>query len=163
MKETLQQYAGYNIWANKRLIETMQQLEQSQLDKEVNSSFTTIRKTVYHAWSAEYIWLQRLQLIEHPVWIEAKFDGAFEEACIKWKDTSLQLQQFIERQYNDAAFDHVFQYYNMKKQSFKNRVADVLMHVFNHSTYHRGQLITMLRQVGVKQVPGTDFIVYVRK
>lgn len=163
MKELLQQYARYNVWANKQLIDVLQKLDNEQLDAEIKSSFPSIRKTVYHLWSAEDIWLQRLLLAEQPVWAESVFDGSFDEAAAKWQDTSAGLLAFVEKQYNDDAFRHVLQYYNLKKVSFKLPVYTVLMQVFNHATYHRGQLVTMLRQAGVKKIPGTDFHSFITK
>lgn len=163
MKEILLQYAGYNIWANKKIIETLLQLEKQKLDLEIESSFSSIHKTVYHVWSAEYVWLQRLQLAEHAVWMESTFNGSFEEACERWLNASSQLYDFVSKQYDDKAFAHVFQYYNLKKQSVKMPVRDVLMQVFNHSTYHRGQLVTMMRLCGMNKIPGTDFITFIGK
>jgi uncharacterized damage-inducible protein DinB len=163
MKETLLRYADYNIWANKRIIDALRQLKDERIDQHIESSFTSMRKTVYHVWSAEYIWLQRLQLAEQPVWIESVFNGNFEEACGLWQDVSSRLRDFVASQYSDKSFSHVLQYYNLKKQSYKTPVADVLMHSFNHSTYHRGQLVTMMRIAGVTKIPGTDFIEFVRK
>ncbi len=163
MKELLQQYARYNIWANKLLIDVLQKLDNEQLDAEIQSSFPSIRKTVYHMWSAEDIWLQRLQLAEQPVWAESVFSGGFETALGKWQDTSAGILAFVEKQYNDDSFRHILQYYNLKKISFKVPVSTVLMQVFNHATYHRGQLVTMLRQAGVKKIPGTDFHTFALK
>jgi len=163
MKETLLQYAGYNIWANKRIIQVMMKLEAAQQEQELASSFSSLKKTILHVWSAEYIWLQRLQLVEHPVWMEEGFQGTAEEACKQWQHTSVLLQQFVEKQFNDAAFSHVLQYYTRKNQSVKSKVGEVLIHVFNHSTYHRGQLVTMLRQMGISNLPATDFIAFAGK
>ena len=73
MKDLLLKYAQYNVWANNLLIEVLQSLEDEQVNQEVVSSFTSIRATVYHIWSAEYIWLQRLTLVEHPIWIEGEY------------------------------------------------------------------------------------------
>ncbi len=163
MKETLLLFANYNAWANKLIIEPMLNLQDEDIDKEIISSFPTIRKTVYHTWAAELIWLERLLLTEQPVWIEDVFKGSFAEACADWQKASAALAAFVARQYDDRALDHVFQYYDRAKKSHKSRVCDVLMHAFNHSTSHRGQLITMLRQVGVTKIPQTDLIAYVRK
>lgn len=162
MKETLLQYASYNVWANKLIIDVMLQLTDEQLDLELPGSFPTIRKMVLHCWGAEDIWLQRLLLAEHPVWKAADFTRSFSETCSEWQKSSNALLGFVRQQYQDASFEHVLQYYNMKKQPFKSKVRDVLIHVFNHATYHRGQLVTMLRQVGVTTIPTTDFIVFLR-
>jgi uncharacterized damage-inducible protein DinB len=163
MKELLLQYAQYNVWANKLILDAIMKLEDDVVDKEIVSSFSTIRATVYHTWSAEYIWLQRLQLAEHPVWVQGEFSGTFEDAADAWRKTSTELAQFVEKQYDDRALEHVLQFYDRQKASHKMPVFQVLHHVFNHSTYHRGQLVTMLRQAGTTEIPGTDFIRFARK
>lgn len=156
MKESLLQYANYNLWANGRMIDSLLKLSPEQLDMDINSSFNTIRKTVLHCLGAEYIWLQRLQLAEQPVWIGDELDKPFDIACTQWQQASKDLLEFINAQFDDKALQHVIQYYR-KKQPFKLQVWQVLHHVFNHNTYHRGQLVTMLRQAGVNKIPGTDF------
>ncbi len=156
MKELLLQMARYNTWANKQFIDVLLKLDEDVWDMEITSSFPSIRKTVYHLWSAEDIWLQRLNLAEQPQWAESVFSGNFATALEKWQNASQALQTFVENQYDDEAFRHVLQYYNLKKVSFKIPVYMVLMQAFNHATYHRGQLTTMLRQAGVKKIPGTD-------
>ena len=70
MKETLLQYAKYNLWANSRMIEVLAKLSEEKLDMEIESSFPTIRKTVWHCVRAEDIWLQRLNLVGNPVWMD---------------------------------------------------------------------------------------------
>lgn len=163
MKEMLLQYARYNEWANSRIINTIRSLSLEKHDQEIISSFPTIRKTAIHIWSSEYMWLQRLNLVERPEWVQKSFNGSLEEALEQWQKASADLTTFVSKQYNDKAFTHVVQYYSLKKESFKNEVGNILMHVINHATYHRGQLVTMLRQVGVEKIPPTDFIVFTRE
>ncbi len=163
MKELLLQYARYNRWANEKLMKSLMALDPIFLDQEIKSSFPSIRKTIIHLWSAENIWLQRLQMAEHPEWLQSNFTGNFEEIEKGWKETSKALISFIEKQYNDAAFEHVVEYYNLQQQHFKTRVADALMQVLNHGSQHRGQLITMLRQLNVEKIPSMDMIVYLRE
>lgn len=160
MKELLLQYARYNQWANKKFIDAVLDLDDEKLEQSITSSFSSIRETVYHMWSAEFIWLQRLELTENPVWIQDSFEGTVAEACTNWQKASQALIDFISRQYDDRSFEHVLQYYTRQKKSFKTPVSGVLLHVFNHATYHRGQLVTMLRQAGEKKIPGTDMITF---
>lgn len=157
MKELLLRYAQYNAWANKRIIDAISKEDESLADKEVPGSFPTLRATIIHTWAAEYVWLQRLQLAEYPQWMSG-FEGTLSEACNNWQQTSADVIQFIEKQYDDRAFQHVVQYYDRSKVSHKTPVFQVLLHMFNHATYHRGQLVTMLRQLGVQDIPGTDLI-----
>jgi len=163
MKELLTRFAKYNKWANARFADVLLKLTEEQLDMEINSSFPSIRTTVYHMWSAENIWLQRLNLVEQPVWVQDSFNGTFEEAVENWRNCSEGLLSFIDKQFNDNAFQHVMQYYNLKKQSVKLPVHVGLMQVLNHATYHRGQLVTMLRQAGVKKIPASDYYLFTAK
>jgi uncharacterized damage-inducible protein DinB len=163
MKDLLIQMAKYNIWANRRFAEVMLKLSEGQLDQEIASSFPSIRQTVYHMWSAEQIWLERLLLKENPIWAEVGFTGTFATACEHWLEVSEGLLDFASKQFDDRGFDHVTEYYDRKKQTHKTPVKIILQQVFNHATYHRGQLTTMLRQVGAKQIPQTDLVIFTRE
>ncbi len=162
MKEQITSYAAYNLWANQLIITTVNQLPAEKHLEEVVSSFNGIHSTLLHIWTAESVWFQRLKLQERIVIPEDHFKGNTVELgqsllqqsklWADWADTA-----------SEAAIDHVFQYYNSKKEYFKQPVWQVMMHVFNHSTYHRGQLVTMFRQLGVEKIPPTDFILFSRK
>ena len=89
------------------------------------------------------------------------FTGSMKELS----DTLLQQSRMWEEwvgNASDLSLEHVFQYYNNKKEHFKMPVYQMLLHVFNHGTYHRGQLINMLRQLDEKKVPQTDFSLWTR-
>lgn len=163
MKEILLQYADYNIWANKLIIDTILKLKEGVAEQEVASSFPSLKATVLHIWSAESVWLQRLLLTEHPVWVQGAFTGTIQEACDSWQKVSADIKQFVTRQFDDNALAHVVMYSDLKGNQHKTPVYQVLHHVFNHATYHRGQLVTILRSVGVTDLPSTDFIRFVRK
>jgi uncharacterized damage-inducible protein DinB len=63
----------------------------------------------------------------------------------------------------EMGLEHVFSYYNTKREMFKQPVFQVLLQVMNHGSYHRGQLVNMLRQLGQQKIPQTDFIAWARK
>jgi uncharacterized damage-inducible protein DinB len=56
-----------------------------------------------------------------------------------------------------------FHYKNLKGEAFTSDVWQVVHHLFNHGTYHRGQLVTMMRELGATEIPSTDFIYWYRK
>jgi len=161
MKELMLQYARYNMWANKCLMDVMTPLTEPQIDQVVISSFPSVRKTVIHTWSAEKIWLQRLELVLHPVWHAAEFKGSFVEACCNWVQSSALLAGYAEN-LPEGRMQEYIHYHDLRNNPHATQVADMLQHVFNHSTYHRGQLVTLLRQLGITQIPSTDYIGYVR-
>jgi uncharacterized damage-inducible protein DinB len=162
MKEILLQYANYNIWANNRLIEAFMKLEEALLDREVISSFPSLRKTVYHTWAAEYLWLQRLEHVPQPVWLSNDYAVSFREGCREWAVVSDGLARLVGGLDDGLPFKQTVQYSDSKKQVHATQICDMLQHVFNHSTYHRGQMVTILRELGVTEIPGTDLIGFVR-
>ncbi len=161
MKQLLQQYAAYNLWANKRITDLVNGLPVEQVNKEIVSSFPSLYKTVLHLMEVENAWWERLKLIEHPA-LSGWFYGNFEELTKRLLELSTQWQTWIINA-NEINLTHVFAYQNSKKEQFKQPVYEMLLHLFNHQTFHRGQLITMLRQLGIDKIPPTDFSVFSRK
>ena len=162
MKQLLQQYGAYNVWANKKIIDRISLLPVELVDKETPSSFPSIYKTLLHLWDVESIWLQRLKLAEHIEVPSASFEGNLLEMMTAWSKISQQWDQWIT-QTNEANLVHVFAYQNSKREQFKQPVYEMIMHLFNHQTYHRGQIITIFHAVGVDKIPATDFIAFCRK
>lgn len=161
MKQLLQQYAAYNFWANKTLTGYISRLTETQISQEIVSSFPSLYKTAAHMMEVENVWWERLKLFEHPTppgW----FSGTADELFKKLLQLSAQWLDWVNNA-TEAKLTHVFAYQNTKKEHFKQPVYEVLLHLFNHQTYHRGQLVTLLRQLGADKIPPTDFIVFARK
>jgi uncharacterized damage-inducible protein DinB len=162
MKDLLQQLASYNVWANQKILECMLALPEEKQKQELPSSFKSLYATVLHMWSAESIWWQRMKLQER-IQIPAEyFKGSMQELANELMQQNRQWEDWIHHS-SDAALEHVFQYQTLKKEQFKQPVFQMILHVLNHDTYHRGQLINMLRQLGLEKLPQTDFIVWSRK
>jgi|SRR5436190_20541665 len=162
MKELLQQYAAHNLWANKRLVTVINQLTIEQIEKEINSSFPSIFKTVLHLLDAESTWWQRLKLEEHVEAPGKTFTGDFTQLQNKLIHQSTLFEQWVNSLL-DHQLQHEFVYRRSKTDRQKQPVWQALMHIFNHESYHRGQLVTMLRQLGVTKIPSTDFNAYLRQ
>jgi len=161
MKELLMQYASYNVWANKRMIDTILLLSEEQQHRPITSSFPGIYKTLLHMWDAESIWWQRMNLQEKIVIPSRHLTPSLTELADGLSAQSQQWSEWVNT-VDDAALHHEFAYHTIKGEPFKSRVWEVLQHLCNHSMYHRGQLVTMLRQVDVTTLPVTDFIAYTR-
>lgn len=159
MKELLQHYAAYNLWANQKLLHTIALLPEDQQSKYILSSFEGLIPTLKHMWDAEYMWWQRLKLSDNVARAAAGqvhnfvliSDGLLYQGKVwqQWIEGATLLQ-----------LEHVFAYRNIKGDELKQPVYRMLLHLFNHATYHRGQLVTMLRQLGVTNIPATDFALW---
>jgi uncharacterized damage-inducible protein DinB len=162
MKELLKQYAAYNIWASRRILDVILALPEEKQLAGVPGSFNSLYKTVLHIWDAESIWWQRMKMQERLVRPGEDFNGTMQDVANGLMQQSRQWEEWVGNA-SDLSLEHVFQYYNNKKEYFKMPVYQMIHHVFNHGTYHRGQLINMLRQLGVEKLPATDFVAWVRQ
>jgi uncharacterized damage-inducible protein DinB len=162
MKELLLQLASYHLWANELLFDAILQLPGEKHTEPVPGSFPSLHKTLLHMWDAESIWWQRLKLQERVIKPGDQFTGNTQEICIQLLQQNRQWLEWVTGA-GDHQLQHVFKYQNTKRESFKQPVYQMLLHLFNHGTYHRGQLVMMLRQLGVEKIPQTDFIVWSRK
>jgi uncharacterized damage-inducible protein DinB len=162
MKELLKQLAAYNIWANQKLLEVILGLPEEKQKQELPSSFKNLYDTILHMLDAESIWWQRMKLNERIIVPSENANGNMKDVVNGLQQQNLLWQDWVNNA-SDMALEHVFQYYNLKKECFKQPVYQMILHVFNHGTYHRGQLVNMLRQIGIEKIPQTDFIVWTRK
>jgi uncharacterized damage-inducible protein DinB len=161
MKELAQSYAQYHQWANHRMVAALKKLTDAQLDEErEGASFGTLRKTLLHLWDTESAWHQRVLLVENVIKPSDQFNGNFEQLIQGWEKQTALWTEWIQKA-SHAKLDHVVVHTGNGKQYWKSSVIDIIMHVFNHATYHRGQLATMLRQAGVTKIPETDYSSYV--
>ncbi len=162
MKEILLQYTRYNLWANQLLAKQLEQLSEELYTKQLGGSFGTIEKTVAHIWMAESVWLQRLQMNEHIQLPQDHFKGSLKEMCAAWLQEGQAWIEFVEKIYDERGCEHVFHYTSLDGNAHKSAVWECIHHVCNHSTFHRGQLIQYLRELGYQKLPSTDFITFCR-
>ena len=162
MKEIILQYAAYHSWANNLLLTTIHSLPEEKHHAIVQSSFPSLYKTVLHMYDAESIWWQRMKLQEKIDRPSDTFSGEMPTLVMLLQQQNRHWQEWVSAA-NENALQHEFIYYNLRKERFKQPVFQMLLHLFNHGTYHRGQLVTMLRELDVEKIPQTDFIVWSRK
>jgi uncharacterized damage-inducible protein DinB len=162
MKALLHQYAAYNTWANQKLAELIITLPEELQKQELASSFTSLHSTILHMWDAESIWWQRMKLQEMIIRPSDNFTGRTVEAVQGLLSQNKNWEDWLASA-TEMGLEHVFSYYNTKRELFKQPIYQVVMQVMNHGTYHRGQIVNILRQLGQQKIPATDFIIWSRK
>ena len=161
MKNALKAYTAYNLWANNEMIKCVEKLDQEQLHQTVVSSFNSVFKTILHIWDAEYIWLQRMQGNSINEWPSKMMDKDGFSTNL-FLAGSANFNDFVQAS-PDAFFEQQCSYTNLKGEKFATPYTSVIMHCMNHGSYHRGQLVTMFRQLGLTEIPTTDLIAFERK
>ena len=161
MKTILAAYTEYNSWANKKILDLLAE-NSSLLDKEVKSSFPSLRKTLYHIWGAEELWWKRLHGESLPKVPAMDYEGSFEDAAKQFLSASKNFDVLIKEK-DENYLQTPSTYKDTRGNSWTNSHWQMIMHCMNHSTYHRGQIVTMLRELGATTIPSTDMITYFRE
>jgi uncharacterized damage-inducible protein DinB len=162
MKELLKSYTKYNIWANERICKVLEKLDPAQLDKELISSFNTVRKTMYHVWDAETIWYKRLTGKSLSTWPSESFKGDFAEFQTLFLGGSGKFFMYVLNK-DPKQLEQELTYKNLEGKEYTLKIVNIIQHVVNHSTFHRGQIITMLRNLGLTVLPSTDYSAFIRE
>ncbi len=157
-KIDIEQLFEYNRWANARVLTAVSKLSSEQFTKDLSNSFPSIRDTLVHMMWAEWIWLMRWRG-ESP---KIKFDPVDfpTVARLKAKWSEIETGQIeIINSLTEESLSTVIAYFNTKGEEWKYPLGQMMQHVVNHASYHRGQIITMLRQLGVEAV-NTDYLLF---
>ena len=161
MAYSIKTHLAYNEWANTKIADVLREVEDNIFFQDNKSSFPSIAKTVLHIWDAQHIWVKRMQGANLTKWPSASFKGSKDDSLNGLLDSSSELSSFLLSK-TKSFLSTSYPYKNMKGEPFENTYEDTLFHVVNHGTYHRGQIITMLREAGLRQLPSTDLIHYLR-
>ena len=162
MKELLENYTSYNLWANTKLSEFLKTAPAEALDLEQKSSFPSVRLTVYHMWDAEAIWYNRLLGTSFKEWPSAKYTGKGLDFIPDFLKQSMLFDEYVKL-LSDEEIVSRYSYSNMEEKEFSNRRSDTILHCINHSTFHRGQAVTMLRGAGFTELDSTDYVMFCRE
>ena len=147
---------AFNAWANARTLTSLGQLSDEQFTQRIGGSFPTIRDTAAHIASAEWIWLRRFHgdsPMAMPDWLT---EPTLAVLRAKFQEIEEERQAYL-RSLNDADLVQPLAYRRLNGEAFTKPLGHLLRHVVNHSTYHRGQIATMIRQVGGTPM-GTDLL-----
>jgi uncharacterized damage-inducible protein DinB len=149
---------AYNDWANERILTVIAKLPPEEYTRNIVSSYSSIRETLAHIAFAEWLWLQRWKGMSPagpPEWVSAV---AFDDLARQIRAVAAERRDYLA-QLESAA--KALSYRSTEGDPFTMALPDLLTHCANHSTYHRGQLVTMLRQVGATP-PNMDYTRFAR-
>jgi uncharacterized damage-inducible protein DinB len=156
--ETIRELYEYNRWANARSLQAASTVSPADFTKEVGGSFASLRGTLAHVYGAEWIWLERWRGTSPRKLPFALDFPDVETIRSRWQDVERKQKEFLDA-LDPARLAEVVSYVNLKGESFAYPLGRMLQHVVNHSTYHRGQVATLLRQLGATPL-STDLLLY---
>ena len=157
----LQRLLRFNEWANARVFDAIAALTPGQLTKNLGSSFPSVGLTAAHMVAGEWIWLQRWLGISNSQFPEWAASTDVTDLRRRLTDIEAERWGFVNG-LSDADILTPRHYKLMSGLEDEQPLDVMITHVVNHATYHRGQVATMFRQLGLKPI-GTDFITFARE
>ena len=162
MKKLLKNYTNYNLWANSKICYFLSAINETVNDVIMNDRITIINETVYKIWDNETIWYNRFNGDTTSKNTSENFNGSFIEFQKKFLDQSHRLVSYAAS-LDDSQLNSDFEYSNPNGEKFKTQLYRVIMHCVNHSTYLRGQVVTMLRSIGYENLSSLDLETYLKE
>lgn len=160
--EYLQLLVDFHYWARDRMLVAAEALTPEQYARPMGSSFTSVRETLNHIYQAEWIWYSRWNGVSPTAFPSP--DDLPDLAALRGQWTGLErnLRAYLQNG-GASGLAKVIDYRLMSGKEGASPLWQMVAHVVNHATYHRGQVTTMLRQLGATPAQSTDMITFFRE
>ena len=147
---------AYNRWATERLLDAARSLDRAELTRDFGVSYRSVRGTLVHTLWSEWIWWRR--------WAGESPRQRFAEddfpdvpgMAARWGEIHDGQRDFVLG-LTERRLASRIAYENLEGERWEYRLDHMIQHVVNHSSYHRGQVVSLLRQLG-RTPPTTDLL-----
>ncbi len=152
----------YHYWARDRLLDAVARLTPEQFNRDLGSSFKSVRDTLVHIYAAEWAWYSRWRGTSPTALLTSEPFPDVESLRRAWAENEANVRAFTAS-LGDAGIDRVIAYKLLSGAEGASPFWQMLQHVVNHASYHRGQITTMLRQLGAEPARSMDLIAFYRE
>lgn len=156
MLNTILDLYAYTAWANHRIVEACAEVPEAELARDLGGSFPSILAVLGHVTASDWMWMERWHgrsPTAFPAHIDTTSLGAL---SLQWRAIQDRRLEWIHT-LDEADLGDIVHYRNTAGVAHERPLSELLFHVVNHSTYHRGQVVVYLRQLG-HAAPSTDLI-----
>ena len=160
--QDLKTLLDYHYWARDRVLVALEPLTSEQYTRDLGSSFRSVRDTIVHIYSADWIWYRRWQGESPSALITSETFPDLPGLRDAWQALEGEVRAHVAS-LDAGGIERVTEYRLLNGQPCASPFWQMLQHVVNHGTYHRGQLTTMLRQLGAAPPKGLDLIAFYRE
>lgn len=160
-KQSLTLLFQYNAWANRRTLDACDDLSTAQFLKKVGGSFGSIRNTLSHIMDVEWLYHERWNGRSPSGLPKADDYPGLTSIRTRWQTVESDLKQYLKK-LPAADVERVIEFRNTKGILYQHPLWETMQHLVNHSTYHRGQVTTLLRILGSQPI-ATDLLAFYRE
>lgn len=147
--QDLRTLLDYHYWARDRMLDAVRLLAPEQFTRDMHSSFPSVRDTLAHTYFAEWAWHSRWRGQSPAKGRELSEFANVASLAAAWRELEAEVRAFIGG-LGERDVEREVEYHLLNGRPGKSRVWQMVQHVVNHATYHRGQVATMLRQLGAR-------------
>ena len=156
----------YTEWANALALKAAAELSDANLRRDFGISHGSIFGTLLHMAGAEWIWLERWHgrsPAGKEAWSLWKTESCADLATLneRWREVRERRARFIS-ELDEVRLEADLPFKLLSGDASSMRLVDQMQHVVNHATLHRGQVVGMIRQLGIAP-PSTDLLFYLRR
>lgn len=157
---TARTHWDYTIWASRKLLDAAAALSEPERTRDFQHADRTVIGTLAHIFAADRVWLGRIQGNPPPRFLDES-EKSVDVLRSEWPRIHEGWTQWLAQQTNES-LEQPLHYKDLKGNAYQTPLWQVLLHVVNHATHHRGQVSAMLRAMG-HTPPGVDLIFYYRQ
>ena len=152
----------YHAWAHERMLSALDRLSPDDFTRTLGGSFASIRDTVAHMLLADELWYARWRGASPTTFPPYDSIPDVATARERWRAFGTQVGALLE-ELGDDGLQRTFTYRLKSGAAGASTYADAMQHVVNHGTYHRGQVTTLVRQLGYPPPASLDLIAFYRE
>ena len=150
----------YLAWATSLILDAVKQLPSAEFEKDRGNSHGGIKTTLHHMFRADTLWFSRVAGEPFGNIADVIVPDALPELEKEWLTLMARWQNWFQ-QLESTQYGIQVRYTNSQGMPYSTPLWQIVLHLVNHSTHHRGQVVTMMRQAGAKP-PTTDLILFYR-
>ncbi len=154
------QLHGYMAWADNKIFDALAKITADQYMKDLASSHRSIHGTLVHLVAAQRMWVSRWLGSPDAQYLTANDVPGLAELKAAWEKTGFEIAKFFGSMTDKKLGDPIT--WMMRGQTNTMTIAQTLQHLVDHSTFHRGQVVSLMRQQGIDP-PTTGFFGYIRE
>ena len=152
---------AFNAWASNRVFDAVGHMPEADVTRDMKTSHGSIHATLVHMVGAEKMWLSRWLGTPDRSFLSPREVPTIADLRAVWERVGFETARFIGTM-NDRKLQETFTMTTAKGESFVHTYGQAFQHVVDHGTYHRGQVVAMMRQLGVTP-PSTGLIMFYRE
>jgi uncharacterized damage-inducible protein DinB len=160
LDSVLRNHIDFNIWASQRLLAAVDTLTPEQRERDFGTADRNVLGTLLHLYRSERTWLRRLRHDDSQQHQNLPLEESWDAVRTGWPAVHEQWRIWVGG-LTESDAEQVLTYKDSKQQSWSDPVWQIALHVVNHSTHHRGQVMGFLRALGTAPPP-LDLIFYTR-